>query len=114
MRRLLFLFILLASCGSDKIYDKQLNNHEINIDWYHYSYISSGSPNYIVVRKGEKEELILEYGWGLQNIELHNDTITILHFKFHETPKVKKDNVFGYAIKYKETNSNEVYLKTFR
>ncbi len=113
MKTILFTFmiILTISCGSDKIYDKQIKNNEINLDWYHYSYISSGSPNYVVVRKGDEEELIFEYGWGLQDIELHNDTITILHFKFDGTPKVKKDSIFGYKINYKETNADEVYLK---
>lgn len=111
MKGLFFLFIIVMSCGSDKIYDKQLKNDEISIDWYHYSYISSGSPNYVVVRKGNKEELIFEYGWGLQDIELYKDTITILHLEFDEVPKVKKDSIFGYAIKYKEVSSHEMYLK---
>jgi len=111
MKILFLILIMFASCSSDKIYDKQLKNNEINLDWYHYSYITSSSPNYIVVTKGDEEELILEYGWGIQDVELRNDTITILHFKFHETPKVKKDRVFQYVVAYKETNADEVYLK---
>lgn len=97
----LLLFVFFIFCGSDKIYKKQLNNGEIAIDWYYYSYITSGSPNYIVVRKKQKEEIIFEYGYGLQDIELDEDTITILHLEFYEPPKIKKDNVFGYVIKYK-------------
>lgn len=111
MKIFFFIFIMFASCSSDKIYDKQLKNNEINLDWYHYSYISSSSPNYIVASKGDKEEIILEYGWGIQDIELRNDTITILHLKFYETPKVKKNRVFQYVVEYKETNADEVYLK---
>jgi hypothetical protein len=53
----------------------------------------------------------LEYGYGLQDIELNNDTITIWHFKFHETPKVKRDSIFGYVINYRVTDSYEIYLK---
>lgn len=111
MKKIFILLIVFISCGSDKIYDKQIKNDEINIDWYHYSYISGGSPNYVEVRKGDKKELVFEYGWGLQDIELQNDTITILHLKFYETPKVKKESIFGYIIKYKEVSSDEMYLK---
>ena len=111
MKALYILFIMFMSCGNDKIYDKQLKNDEINVDWYHYSYITSNSPNYVVVKKEDKEDLVFEYGWGLQDVELQNDTITILHLKFYETPKVKKDSIFGYAIKYKEVSSHEMYLK---
>ena len=114
MKTILFTFmiILTISCGSDKIYNKQLKNNEINVDWYHYSYISSGSPNYVIVRKGDKEELIFEDLESIQNIELHNDTITILHLKFYETPKVKKGSVFGYAIKYKEVSSANLFTRS--
>ena len=51
---------MFMSCGNDKIYDKQLKNNEINVDWYHYSYITSNSPNYVEVRKGAEKELIFE------------------------------------------------------
>ncbi len=105
------LLLLLISCSDNKIYKRKLNNGEINVAWYRYSYVTSGSPNYIEVKMGDKEELIFEYGWGLQDIELHNDTITIVHFKFNRTPKVKKDSVFGYKIIYRETNADEIYEK---
>jgi hypothetical protein len=111
MKKLLFLLLLITSCGSDKIYKKQLKDDEIAIDWYHYSYISSGSPNYVVVTKGDKEELVFEYGYGLQDIELHKDTITILHLKFQTKPKVKNEKIFGYCIKYKEVTIDEMYDK---
>lgn len=113
MRTILLILIIIftISCDSDKIYNKQLKNNEINVDWYHYSYITSDSPNYVIVKKGDKEELIFEYGWGLQDIELHKDTIIIMHLKLYETPDVKKDSIFGYKIHYKEVTSHEMYLK---
>ena len=110
MKYLIFLLLIVISCGSDKIYQKRLQNDEIAIDWYHYSYISSGSPNYVVVTKGDKEELVFEDGYGLQDIELHKDTISILHLKFQTIPKIKKNSVFGYVIKYKEVSSHEMYI----
>lgn len=111
MKALYILLIMFMSCGNDKIYDKQLKNNEINVDWYHYSYITSNSPNYVEVRKGAEKELIFEDIENIQDIELHNDTITILHLKFYETPKVKRDSIFGYKIYYKEVTSHEMYLK---
>jgi hypothetical protein len=112
MRKLIFILLLLfISCGSDKIYEKQLKDNKIAVDWYYYSYISSGSPNYVVVKKEDKEELIFEYGYGLQDIELKKDTITIIHLKFQTKPKIKKEEIFGYIIKYKEVTSDEMYDK---
>jgi hypothetical protein len=111
MKELFFICIIFMSCSSDKIFKKQIKNNEINVDWYHYSYISSGSPNYVVVKKEAKEELIFEHGFGLQDIELLDSTIIITHFKFQKEPKIKKENVFGYTIKYQEVSSHEMYLK---
>jgi hypothetical protein len=111
MKKIYILLIVFMSCGSDKIYNKKLQNDEIKIDWYHYSYISSKSPNYVEVRKEDEKELIYEDLENIQDIELNNDTITILHLKFNETPKIKKESVFGYSIEYKEVSSHEMYLK---
>lgn len=107
----LLLFITLISCGSDKIYKKQLANKEIEVDWYYYSYITSNSPNYVSVKKNNKEKLIFEYGYGLQDIEINQDTIVIFHLKFYAPPKVQEENVFGYYINYREVSSHEMYLK---
>ena len=106
----LFFFLFIA-CSLDKIYRKQLHNNEISIEWYHYSDLTSVSSDYIEVRKENKKELIFEHVFGLQDIELQNNTITILHLKFQTLPKIKKDSVFGYKIKYKEVTSHEMYLK---
>ena len=99
------------SCGGDKIYKKQLKDNKIAVDWFRYSYISSGSPNYVVVKKENIEELVFEYGHGLQDIELKNDTITIIHLKFQQNPTIKKEKIFGYVIKYKEVTIDEMYDK---
>lgn len=106
----LFFFLFIA-CSLDKIYRKQLHNNEISIEWYHYSDLTSVSSDYIEVRKENKKELIFEHVFGLQDIELQNNKITILHLKFQTLPKIKKDSVFGYRIKYKEVTSHEMYLK---
>lgn len=105
------LFIILISCGIDKIYKKQLTNKEISVDWYNYSYITSESPNYVSVKKKNQEKLIFECGYGLQDIEINKDTIIIFHLKFYEPPKVHEKSVFGYFINYREVSSHEVYLK---
>jgi len=106
----LFFFLFIA-CSLDKIYRKQLHNNEISIELYHYSDLTSVSSDYIEVRKENKKELIFEHVFGLQDIELQNNTITILHLKFQTLPKIKKDSVFGYRIIYKEVTSHEMYLK---
>ena len=111
MKKLILFFVLLTSCGNDKIYNKKLHDDRINVDWYHYSYISSSSPNYITVDKGDNEQLIFESGYGLQDIELRNDTIIIYHLEFQVKPKIRKDKVFDCVIKYKEVTSYEVYQK---
>jgi|GEM_PF-6198162 len=106
---LLFVFI---SCGSDKIYKKQLKNKEIAVDWYYYSYITSNSPCYVSVKKKNKEKLIFEDGYGLQDIEINKDTIIIFHLEFYEPPKVQEENAFGYFVNYKEVSSHEIYLNS--
>jgi hypothetical protein len=107
----LFLSIIyLTSCHDDKLYKKRLNNGENNVDWYHYSYITSTSNDYVVVKKGNREEHIFEH-WELEDIILHNDTITLLHLEFQTEPVLKKDGVFGYKIIYKEVDSYEMYRK---
>lgn len=109
--KVFIIFIMFISCSSDKIFDKQLKNSDINVDWYHYSYITSSSPNYVTVTKNSEENIIFQDGYGIQDIELNKDTIIIFHLKFLTKPTIMKDNVFEYKVKYQEVDSHELYLK---
>lgn len=108
---ILFYSFLFTSCIDDKIYNKQVNNNEIYVNWYHYSYITSSSPNYITVKKNEEEIVIFRTVRGLQDVELRGDTIFISHLKFQVKPEIQRNRVFEYFVKYKEVNSHDMYLK---
>ena len=110
MKKIIVFFVLLTSCGNSKIHIKQLHDNRINIDWYHYSYITSSSPEYITVNKKDKEQLILKCGYGLQDIVLKKDTIIVYHLQFQKKPLIKKERAFGYVIKYKQVTSYEMSL----
>jgi len=106
-------FLLLFSCSDKKIIKKSINNNEISINWYFYSYISNTSSDFVEVKKKDSITLIFKAESVIKDIEIKNDTIVISHTKFNglNSNIQLKDSVFGYSIKYKEITSHEIYIK---
>lgn len=102
---------MLFSCDK-KLIQKSLIEKDIEVNWYHYSYITSGSPDYIEVVKNDSVVLILESIYGLQDVDIKNDTIIITHWKFQTPNKTqRKVPIFNYIIKYVEEDSYDSYQR---
>jgi len=111
-----FLIIILAylfSSCSDKLVKKSIVKKDLEINWYHYSYISSASPDFIEVVKNDTSVVILKSGYGLMDFYINADTIIIRHLKFQVPNEIQRiEPIFNYKIKYKEVSSHEMYLES--
>ena len=110
---ILVFTIFLISCSDKKLIKYEFKNSEIELNWFHYSYLTNTSSDFIEVKCGNSFETIFESQNGLQKVEVENKRITISHLNFNGTePEIKRtENVCGYKIEYKEVTSHEMYQK---
>jgi hypothetical protein len=108
---LAFAATLLLSCKSSdpKFVRKEINNKDINIQWYYYSYITSISPDFVVVKHKGKEKEIYKATRVITDVQVHRDSIILkLVNPSNGTFTEKVDNeVFGYKIFLDSTSTYE-------
>lgn len=98
------LLILLLNCkfDNDKFVRKNINNNDISIKWYYYSYISNTSPDFIDVKKGDSIVKIFDAVDVITDVSINDKTIVIKQYEPHRgiinTQKILP-KVFGYKIK---------------
>gem|GEM_PF-1208363 len=97
------LISIFLSCnlGNSKFVLKQIDNKDILIKWYYYSYITNNSPDFVVVEKnGNKKEIYKATGTIL-NVMLKDHNIILKTLGPSESMVFTKhvdDEVFGYKI----------------
>ena len=111
VKSLLIIAATLGSCINEpKIIIKKIENDDISIKWFYYSYISNNSPQYILVAKDGKEKIILEAESLITNVILNKNYIIIkigdLHYGSIVTNPIDK-KIFGYNILIDSTGTNE-------
>ena len=96
-------FSIFWSCniGESKFVIKQIDNKDITIKWYYYSYISNFSPDFVVVEKDGLKREIYKATDVILNVSLNDHNIILKLVKPSKglvfTKKVDKE-VFGYKI----------------
>jgi hypothetical protein len=114
MKKIILGLIVLQfySCVHDKLIKASAENDEIKVNCYYYSYISSGSPDFIEVIKNDSTVIILKSKYGFQDLKIQNDTIIISHLEFQNKNEIQRmEPIFKYKIKYEVVSSHEMYLK---
>lgn len=97
------LIITFLTCNQEnsKFVRKQIDNKDISIKWYYYSYITNNSPDFVVVEKnGNKKEIYKATG-AVLNVTLkdHNIILRVLGpSKSMVFTKHVDEDVFGYKI----------------
>jgi hypothetical protein len=103
---------LVASCSSQniKFVRKQIDNDDIRIKWFYYSYISNTSPDFVVVTRQRKEKEIYEATRVIIDVRLSGDSIILKLVEPEKglvyTKQVEK-KVFGYKIILDTTGTYE-------
>lgn len=110
----LISFFLSCNLENSKFVRKQIDNKDIFIKWYYYSYITNNSPDFVVVeKKGDKKE-IYKATWTVLNVTLkdHNIILKVLGpSKSMVFTKHVDEEVFGYKITLDTTGTyNETRL----
>ena len=110
------LLIILAGClfKDKKIVILKIDNNDIIIKWYYYSYITDFSNEFVEVSKEDKHVIIYESRDVVTNITLDANRITIKTcepYRKQKTiyTKVPEKEVFGYKILFDTTASYEEY-----
>ncbi|MBS0030270.1 hypothetical protein ACTJJ0_23720 [Chitinophaga sp. 22321] len=104
--RLLILISLISSflsCNleNSKFVRKKIDNNDISIKWYYYSYITNGSPDFVVVEKNGKEKEIYKATGTVLNVMLKDHNIVLRTVGPSESmifTKHVEEEVFGYKI----------------
>lgn len=97
------IFALLFISCNDRFVRKEINNNDITVSWYYYSYISDNSPDYVTVRKGAEEKNIYEAVASITDVNLHDSTIIISTLGSLMKGVITKDlpqEIYGYRIVY--------------
>ena len=111
------IVISLLSCGvkDSKFVRKKIGNNEITIRWYYYSYITSISPDLIVIEKGNEKMELYKAKEVIADISLkeHNVVIKVVHpEKGIVYTKSINEQVFGYRILIDTSeNYNDLILR---
>ena len=102
----LFLIPLISiffSCNQEepKFVRRQIDNKDVTIEWYYYSFITNNSPDFVVVEKnGSKKEIYKATGVVL-NVTLKDHSIILKLVEPSKnlvfTKNVEKE-VYGYNI----------------
>ena len=109
------LISFLISCNQEepKFVRKQIDNKDISIKWYYYSYITNLSPDFIVVERGSDKKEIYKATGVILNVTLQDSSIVL---KLVEPSKnlvfTKNVNeVFGYKVIVDTTGTYEELWK---
>ena len=114
----LCLLILFASCiSNDKFVIKSIDNNEVSIKWYYYSYISNLSPEFIDVKKGDSTVQIYKADGFITDVSIKDKSIMVKGVQtnigggiiYTKKPLAK---VFGYKIIIDSTATIDDYRKT--
>lgn len=100
---LITLMSIFLSCnlGDSKFVRKQIDNKDVSIKWYYYSYITNNSPDFVVVEKNGDKKEIYKATWTVLNVSLkdHNIILKVLGpSKSMVFTKHVDEEVFGYKI----------------
>ena len=113
MRLIIFIVaIIFSSCKYEepKIIIKKIKTDDIKLKWYYYSYISTNSPEYILVEKKGEKKIIFEGEAPITDVTINKHDIIIkladLSHGIVNTNHLKK-NVFNYNIVLDRTGTIE-------
>lgn len=118
MKRILSILVVLlviTSCilKEDKFVIKTIDNKDILIKWYYYSYITSFSPEYVVICKENKEYEIFKAKGVITDVKINNKEIIIKLYRPEEgiiyTKKIIPE-VLGYKILLDSNTTYKDYL----
>lgn len=107
--------ITLLSCNNERFVRKEINNHDITLQWYYKSYISNLSPDFIIVRKDGQEKEIYKATDVVTNVTIQEKNIIIKLFKPERGivyTKATSDDVFGYHLILDSSATYDEYLNT--
>jgi hypothetical protein len=91
-----------------KLVRKKIEENNITVKWYYYSYITSGSPDIVEVESSGNTKEIFKATEAILNVQLANDTIFIKVINDSTSFIYMKNidtNVFGYTIVIDSTGS---------
>ncbi|WP_186452494.1 hypothetical protein [Chitinophaga polysaccharea] len=111
---LISLINFFSSCSLEgsKFVRKEIDNKDISIKWYYYSYITNNSPDFVVVEKNGKKKEIFKATWTVLNVTLKDHNIilkTLGPSKSTVFTKHVEEEVFGYKITLDTTGN---YMET--
>ena len=97
------LIALFLGCSLDeaKLVRKEINNSDITMKWYYYSYITNNSPDFVVIEKEGQKQEIFKATDVITDVSFAYKSIIIKLYKPERgivyTKQVAKD-LFGYKI----------------
>lgn len=93
--------IMSSSCTDKKIITKTITNGHATVTWYHYSYITSGSPYVIELNNNNFNSVIgRDLDTYIKDISISNDTIYIDRRKHSHMNSGIEIILEGYALGY--------------
>lgn len=112
----IFIAAILIGCifKDDKLVSKKVTNGDICIKWYHYSYITNLSSDFVDVSKGDSSCLIYESVDVITNVFMNNDSIILRLFKPERGivhTKNMLSEIFGYKIIMDSTANHDEYTR---
>ena len=110
--KLFFVFIILLGCkhSEPKFTRKTVDNGDIIIRWFYYSYITSLSPDIITVQKGDSIMEVLKAKRLVLDIRINSKKIIIKTCSFSDGTIVSSNTsqgVFGYKTEFDTSGTYE-------
>nr|WP_321406407.1 hypothetical protein [uncultured Carboxylicivirga sp.] len=104
---LIVFFGLFSSCNN-KLITKKISDENIELKWYHYSYITSSSDDFIEVYRGKLSIIITKLPETyIKDVRITNDTIYVNHLILNEilsSDVLLSGDVLGYKVVYNAIN----------
>ena len=98
VKRIIFVIvsILYVACGIEdsKFIRKRLNNSEVEVTWYYYSYITNVSPDFVEIRRGDSIKVICEAGYEIVDVKLGSDQVEV-RFSLPADRQLSSAQIFG-------------------
>ncbi len=104
------------SWGAERLYFKRIQASSIKIDWFHYSHITSISPDYVLIQKGQVIDTIC-FADRVDDVNITIDDSVTIKLLFSSTPtrygkKIEiKDNYLGYKVTVDTTGTKNRPMK---
>lgn len=113
MKTMIILLLLISCVSNEKLVMKNINNNEITVKWYYYSYISNTSPDFIDVKKGDSLVQIYKAEGVISDVLIDNNKIIIKAYNIKNgiiyTESILPE-VFGFKIELDTTSTRDDFM----